>query len=143
MKRMNRMNRGSESDLVRSVDLDHEQLLVLQDRAGARARVLCGGVWLTEEGQPEDRFAHGGKELVVARRGRTVLEALGHTRIEIYQPPRHAAPWWPWRWEALSRAAPTVLVGGLAVVLSVLLGVGVPELLARGFQHAGSAGPVL
>jgi len=136
------MNHTRQPEFVRTIDLDHEELLVLQDRAGARARVLFGGVWLTEEGRPDDRFAHGGEELVLAQHGRTVLEALGRTRVEIFQPMRRAARWWHWRWAALPRVTPAALVGGVAVVLSVVIGVGVPELLARGFQHAGSAASV-
>jgi hypothetical protein len=73
---------------IRTVDLGYDQLLVLQDRPGARVRVMHGGVWLTEEGRPEDVFAHDGQVVALRSRRRALLEALGPTRLEVEEPLR-------------------------------------------------------
>jgi hypothetical protein len=73
---------------IRTVDLGYDQLLVLQDRPGARVRVLHGGVWLTEEGRPEDVFAHDGQMVALRSGRRALLEALGPTRLEVEEPLR-------------------------------------------------------
>jgi hypothetical protein len=52
-----------EPQVVRTVDLGYEQLLVLESQRGAVIRVLHGGVWLTQEGLARDIFAEGGAEL--------------------------------------------------------------------------------
>jgi hypothetical protein len=131
------------SEMIRTFDLDHEQLLVLEDRAGARVRVLSGGLWLTEEGQPDDRFARAGDELRLCKRGRAVVGAIGRSRIELVEPVQRGVA------RLLERIA-RMLVGRsvsrvriAASAVSLVLALGIPELLARGFQHSGIDSPAL
>lgn len=142
------MNRIS-SENMSTIGLDHEQLLVLQDRSGTRVRVLSGGVWLTEEGEPDDRFAWCGEELLLNARGRTVLEGIGQARIEVLQPPLRPARRLRERLSALRERFATprgdpslVLVRSLASVVSIVLALGLPHLVARGFQQNAAVVPV-
>lgn len=143
------------SETIGTIDLDHEQLLVLLDRSGTRVRVLSGGVWLTEEGEPDDRFASRGEELLLKASGRTVLEGIGQARIEVLlQRPVRPVQRLRERIAALRehfavrRGGPSlVLVRSLASVVSLVLALGLPHLVARGFQQnaallpAAAAGP--
>jgi hypothetical protein len=74
--------------LSQTIDLGYDQLLVLRHRRGARVRVLYGGVWLTEEGEPRDRFLLGGDAARVGHDGTTVIEALAPTRLELRAAPQ-------------------------------------------------------
>jgi Protein of unknown function (DUF2917) len=87
---------------TRTVDLGYEQLLVLQTRPGMRVRVLYGQVWLTEEGDGQDRFAAGGEELALRSCGCAVAEGLGAARVQVTEERRPRAP--AALWPALSRA---------------------------------------
>lgn len=78
--------RRIEATTIRTVDLGYEQMLVLEDRRGARVQVLYGGIWLTEEGRSEDVFAGSGQTVALRSRKRALLEALGPTRIEVIEP---------------------------------------------------------
>jgi hypothetical protein len=142
------MNRIS-SETIGTIDLDHEQLLVLQDRSGTRVRVLSGGVWLTEEGEPDDRFAWCGEELLLNARGRAVVEGMGRARIEVLQPPvrraqrlRERLAAMRARFAALGGAPSVVLVRSLASVVSLILALGLPHFVARGFQQNAAVAPV-
>lgn len=130
------MNRKQSTEVIRTVDLDHEQLLILDHSAGARIRVLSGGTWLTEEGRLDDVHALAGDAIRLTSNGRAVLEGLGRTRVEIASPQRSG-----WR----SRVADAWRLGhavgtlrGTAVALSLVIGLGVTDLVARGLQHAGA-----
>ena len=133
------MNRSTQSQIVRTIDLDHEQLLVIEDRPGTRVRVLCGGVWLTEQGELDDHFARAGDELRLAAPGRAVIEGIGRSRIEVAHAPR--------RWggalreavAAVRRSAAPLPAYGAALLMSLALGVGVPDMVARGMQHPSVA----
>ena len=130
------MNRSFPLQTVRTFDLDHEQLLVIDDRPGTRVRVLSGRVWLTEHGKLDDCFAGPGDELLLAAPGRAVLEGIGRSRIEVAHAPRR---WVSALREAIAawrRGAALLPARGLALVLSLALGVGLPDLLARGMQHS-------
>ena len=72
-----------EPQVIRTVDLGYEQLLVIEAQRGALIRVLQGGVWLTEEGLGRDIFAEGGDEVRIEGKGRAVVEGLGTTRVEL------------------------------------------------------------
>ena len=130
------------SENMSTIDLDHEQLLVLQDRSGTRVRVLSGGVWLTEEGKPDDRFAWCGEELLLNAHGRTVLEGIGQARIEVLQPPLRPAQRLRERFAALRGDPSRVLVRSLASVVSLVLALGLPHLVARGLQQNAAVVPV-
>jgi hypothetical protein len=72
-----------EPQVVRTVDLGYEQLLVLESQRGAVIRVLHGGVWLTQEGLARDIFAERGAELPLDDDGRVVVEGLGAARVQL------------------------------------------------------------
>ncbi len=111
----------------RTHELEHQQLLVLADRPGTRIKVLSGGVWLTEEGQPEDHFAQPGQELRLTHRGRAIVEGIGRTRLQLIQPALGMA----WRFGALWPAPQALLPRALALVLSLAIALALPEMLSR------------
>lgn len=123
---------------TRTIDLDHEQLLQLHGRRGTRVKVIYGGVWLTEEGEPNDVFATSGDEVLLHARRQALLEGLGSARIEVIEPAGG-------RLRALVRRAadaarrlvrtpawsPEVPRGTLAL-LAAVVGIGIPALVAAG-----------
>jgi hypothetical protein len=115
----------------RTQELAHQQLLVLADRPGTRIKVISGGAWLTEEGQPEDRFAQAGEELRVTRRGRAIVEGIGRTRLQLVQPVSSMAR----RLGTRLSAPHDMLPRAFALVLSLAIALGLPELLARSFMQ--------
>lgn len=126
------MNHLTQFETVRTIDLDHEQLLVLDDRRGTRARILFGGAWLTEEGKLDDCFARAGDELLLTQHGRAVIESIGHSRVELVQyGPRHGAR--PGSRIAAWLAGRGLPLRGAAGVLSIVLALGLPDLVARSF----------
>jgi Protein of unknown function (DUF2917) len=86
----NESNYMNESDYrtVRTIDLDHDQMLVFENRARTQVKVLYGGVWMTQEGDPRDYFAGSGEEVAVRSRHRAIVEALQPTRVQISAPAR-------------------------------------------------------
>ena len=56
--------------------LDTGEVLVLDDAAGRRISARTGTLWITEEGQPDDRIVEAGHTLYVRHDGRTVVQAL-------------------------------------------------------------------
>ncbi len=128
---MNTRNIPSQQ-VFRTQDLEHQQLLVLADRPGTRIEVLAGGVWLTEEGQPEDRFAQPGQALRVTHRGRAIVEGIGRTRLRLAQP----APGMVQRLGALWRAPQALLPRAFALLLALVMALALPELLARSFTQS-------
>jgi hypothetical protein len=73
---------------TRTIDLDHEPMLILHGRPGTQVRVVYGGVWLTEDGDHRDHFPHDGEAVTLAGRGTAVIQALGVARIQISEPMR-------------------------------------------------------
>lgn len=71
--------------IVRTIDLDHEQMLLVEDSA-SRIRVLYGAVWLTHAGDRRDYFARSGEELPVRTGAAPLIGSLGATRLEIHRP---------------------------------------------------------
>ncbi len=77
------------------------------------------------------------------QRGALVLKGVGHCTVEVAQPLR--------RWglgvlghrATLRRNATRLLANGLALAVALAIGVGVPEMLARGFQETGDATSVV
>ncbi|MES2957671.1 MAG: DUF2917 domain-containing protein [Pseudomonadota bacterium] len=126
---------------IRTLALGPQRLLVIARRPGTRIKVLSGRVWMTEEGQSGDQFAVAGEELRTLRGGRSVIEALGSARVQVIEPTgsaaRRVAQWL----SALRRAPDTAAARVVALSLSLLLALGVPELLVRGMQptSAGAA----
>ena len=72
--------------LTRTVDLGYEQMLLLESRPETRIKVVYGGIWLTEEGLPQDVFAGGGDEVQLKSHGRAVVEGLGYARVQVMEP---------------------------------------------------------
>ncbi len=87
---------GSQRNLIctRTVDLDHEQLLVIQNQPGTHIQVLFGGMWLTEERNLHDQFAGAGEWLRLEAKGRAVVEARGRSRLRVIAPLRRGGAWW-------------------------------------------------
>lgn len=123
----------------RTIDLGHEQLLMLEARHGTRMKVIYGGVWLTEEGEPRDMFALGGDEVALRARRRSVIEGLGATRVELIEPVAGG------RVRALVRGAAAALrrliplaawsphvPRGTLAALAAVVGVAIPALVAVG-----------
>jgi hypothetical protein len=117
---------------VRTVALDHQRLLVITRRPDARIKVLSGRVWLTEEGLAGDQFASAGEELRVAGHGRVVVEGLGCARVRLVEPRRGWAARMAALRSALSRISGHLANRPVALTLSLVLAIGLPELLGRG-----------
>lgn len=56
--------------------LETGQVVTLDDAAGTRICARSGTVWVTEEGNRDDYIVAPGQCLVVARDGRTLVQAL-------------------------------------------------------------------
>ena len=63
--------------------LDAGQVLSLDDAAGARISVRLGAVWVTYEGSLKDVVLSPGESLVVAKDGRTLVQALKPAYVSI------------------------------------------------------------
>ena len=125
---------------IRKLDLADAQMLFIEGHAGARVRVLTGGLWLTEPGRPVPRFLRPQEEVTLAQHGAVVLEGVGSSTIELAQ------PWYRWargphgRYGQAAtphRSSTRLLAQGLVLALALAIGVGLPDLLARGLHKAG------
>ena len=63
--------------------LEAGQVLTLDDAEGMRIVSRTGTVWITEEGSRVDHIVGPGDTLVVARPGRTVVQALDTAWISL------------------------------------------------------------
>jgi hypothetical protein len=63
--------------------LERGQVLSLHNAAGTRIVPRTGRVWVTQENSARDDIVGPGDVLVVARRGRTVIQALQSTLISL------------------------------------------------------------
>ena len=75
----------------RTLELQRTRLLTLRGAGGASIACERGLVWVTEEGEPDDRWLPSGETMIVARSGRVVIEAAQESRITIALP---RAPRW-------------------------------------------------
>lgn len=132
---------------TRTVDLGYEQMLVLEGRPGTEVKVLYGGVWLTEEGWPDDIFAFTGEGVALRSRRRSLIEALGPTRVEIVRPPRGgrfaamvraASDAVRGVWRALLRAVQPRIAHGTLALAGALVGLAVPGLVLIGLAEPGA-----
>jgi hypothetical protein len=63
--------------------LEPGQVVTLDDAAGVRIRAKEGIVWVTYEDTLRDMIVGPGETLVIARNGRTVLQALQPTHVAV------------------------------------------------------------
>jgi hypothetical protein len=110
--------KAARANRIRTIDLGHEQLMILDDGRGERVRVLHGATWLTQEGEAGDTVLRPGADRGL-RDGRTLIEALEPTRLQILSGPgsgrRRAEPLWRHvqRWVSrLQFGPPTPEAGG-------------------------------
>jgi hypothetical protein len=60
-----------------------EILVRIEDGRGTTVRVVRGSVWITEEGDPRDRFMTAGARLAIASPGVTLVSALTPSTISL------------------------------------------------------------
>src|SRR5262245_12907172 len=77
------MRYESDAVSIRTVELERDQLLVIQGGRWKRLKVIYGGLWLTSEGDLQDRLPRAGESVVLEERGRSVAQAFGFTRVEL------------------------------------------------------------
>jgi hypothetical protein len=82
----------TSNETIRTIDLGYEQMLIIEGSADARVRVLYGATWLTEEGEPGDEIVGADRE-VALHGGRTLIEGLEPTRLEIVQRADASSVW--------------------------------------------------
>ena len=61
-------------------------VVTLDDARGTRIQAQAGMVWVTEEADPQDHVVGRGETLIVARAGRTVIQALEPSWIALGRP---------------------------------------------------------
>ena len=66
-----------------TIALETGQVVTLDDAQGTRILTRVGTVWVTEEGDSRDHVIGPGDALVVARPGRTLVQALQPAWISI------------------------------------------------------------
>ena len=65
------------------LQLEPGQVVTLDDALGVRIRSTAGTVWVTYEDNANDLIVKPGQTLVIARNGRTVVQALQPTHVEV------------------------------------------------------------
>ena len=75
-----------EPEIVKTVDLGYDQMMVIESHRGSVIRVVHGGVWLTEEGMARDVFAQSGEEIPLEGDGRALVQGLGYARVQFVEP---------------------------------------------------------
>jgi Protein of unknown function (DUF2917) len=68
------MNSSSQHSLSRRLDLDRDAFADLP--GNTRVRVLCGMVWLTIDGEPDDHLLRRGEELALPAGSKALVQAL-------------------------------------------------------------------
>jgi len=66
-----------------TLSLDAGQVVALDDAEGSRISARLGTVWVTFEGSIKDVILGPGETLVVARNGRTLVQALQPTHVAL------------------------------------------------------------
>ena len=65
------------------LQLEPGQVVTLDDALGVRIRATGGSVWVTYEDSLKDLIVGPGQTLVVARNGRTVVQALQPAHVAL------------------------------------------------------------
>jgi hypothetical protein len=68
------------------VYLQERESLRLRDGVGVEVRCLLGSLWVTEEGEREDRILSRGQSFVLDRQGLSLVTALGGPAMLVVQP---------------------------------------------------------
>jgi len=76
------------------IALQTGQVMTLDDAQGTRIVTRIGSVWVTEEGETRDYVVGPGDQLVVARGGRTLVQALQPSWITLAESPGAANDSW-------------------------------------------------
>jgi hypothetical protein len=63
--------------------LEAGDVITLDDAEGLRIHARSGTVWVTEEGDLDDHIVDSGDALIVARPGRTVVQAMAPSCIAL------------------------------------------------------------
>jgi hypothetical protein len=66
-----------------TLSLDAGQVVTLDDAEGSRISARLGSVWVTFEGSLKDVILGPGESIIVARNGRTVVQALRQSFVSI------------------------------------------------------------
>ena len=74
------------SPLDTPVYLKERESLRLKDGVGLKVRCLLGNLWITEEGEREDRIIGNGQAFVLDRPGLSIVTALGGPAVLVVQP---------------------------------------------------------
>jgi uncharacterized protein (DUF3084 family) len=65
------------------LDLVRGNMVRIKDGRGLMVRVVSGEVWITEEGDPRDRFVTAGRLVRIASSGVTLVSALSRSSISL------------------------------------------------------------
>ncbi len=71
------------SVIAPELELEEGQVVTLFDAKGTRIVARSGSVWVTEEGDRQDHIMGPGDARIVARPGRTIVQALAPSRIAL------------------------------------------------------------
>jgi hypothetical protein len=63
--------------------LEPGQVVTLDDARGVRIRATGGAIWVTYEDNANDLIVEPGKTLVIARNGRTVVQAMQPAHLAV------------------------------------------------------------
>jgi hypothetical protein len=70
-------------------------MLRIKDARGALLQIRQGAVWLTQEGDPEDRYLGAGAHFRLDRDGIALVQALGaQTKVALIPARREAGSFW-------------------------------------------------
>jgi hypothetical protein len=92
----------STTDVIRTIDLGYEQMWVFDGGPQARVRVLYGATWLTGEGDGADTIVGAGSERAL-RPGRSLIEALVPSRVQIVERAGHGSALLRRAWRVVRR----------------------------------------
>ena len=65
------------------LDLVRGNMVRIKDGRGLMVRVVSGEVWITEEGDPRDRFVTSGRHVRIVSSGVTLVSALSRSSISL------------------------------------------------------------
>ncbi|HEX4985973.1 MAG TPA: DUF2917 domain-containing protein [Burkholderiales bacterium] len=63
-----------------------EGLLSLKDATGTRVQCRAGSLWITQEGDVRDTVIREGETLTIRKAGRTLIGAIGESKLTLLGP---------------------------------------------------------